>query len=67
VCSFSQENNEIQCYNVIAAEARSLKTEDTTVCELFKPELSVPIKGGAEATRSHCALHVLGRWYEPFL
>ncbi|XP_053398701.1 E3 ubiquitin-protein ligase MYCBP2-like isoform X4 [Mercenaria mercenaria] len=58
--SFSPEDNEIQCYNVIAAEARCLKADDNTVCELFKPELSVPIKGGAEATRSHCALHVLG-------
>ncbi|KAL4230611.1 E3 ubiquitin-protein ligase mycbp2 [Mactra antiquata] len=58
--SFCSETNNIDCYNVIAAEARSVKPDDKSLCVLFNPELSVPIIGGAEATRSHCALHVLG-------
>ena len=47
---------------MIAAEARSLKLEDKNVCEIFKPELTVPVSEGAEASRSHCALHVLGMY-----
>ncbi|XP_052283534.1 E3 ubiquitin-protein ligase MYCBP2-like isoform X2 [Dreissena polymorpha] len=58
--SFSQESNEVECYNVISAEARPLKHEDCDINEIFKPEFSVPTRGNAEATRSHCALHVLG-------
>ena len=59
--SYSQETNDVECYNVIAAEARTLKHDDRVLSEIFKPELSVPTNDNAEATRSHCALHVLGR------
>lgn len=51
----------MECYNVISAEARVLKQEEKNVCEIFKPELTVPVSEGAEASRSHCALHVLGK------
>ena len=61
-CSFAPDLNEVECFNVIAAEARSLKLEDKNVCEIFKPELTVPVSEGAEASRSHCALHVLGMY-----
>ncbi|XP_052792731.1 E3 ubiquitin-protein ligase MYCBP2-like isoform X2 [Mya arenaria] len=58
--SYSQETNEVECYNVISAEARPLKHDDKVVSEIFKPELTVPTCWTTEATRSHCALHVLG-------
>ena len=45
---------------MIAAEARSLKTEEKVLSDIFKSELAVPTCNGADATRSHCALHVLG-------
>ena len=58
--SFNPENYELKCYNVIAAEARSLKSEEKVLSDIFKSELAVPTCTGADATRSHCALHVLG-------
>ena len=69
--SFNPENYELKCYNVIAAEARSLKSEEKVLSDIFKSELAVPTCTGADATRSHCALHVLGMYvwkkvYLPF-
>ena len=29
--------------------------------DLFKPELAVPTRMGCTASRSHCALHMLGK------
>ncbi|WAQ99892.1 MYCB2-like protein [Mya arenaria] len=36
------------------------KTDGNCKSEIFKPELTVPTCWTTEATRSHCALHVLG-------
>ena len=59
--SFDPENQELKCYNVIAAEARSLNPEEKVMSDIFKSELAVPTCTGSDATRSHCALHVLGK------
>ena len=59
--SFDPENQELKCYNVIAAEARSLNAEEKVMSDIFKSELAVPTCTGSDATRSHCALHVLGK------
>ena len=42
------------------SEARPLTSQSQSQCDIFKPELAVPVRMGHKATRSHCALHVLG-------
>ncbi|VDH90727.1 E3 ubiquitin-protein ligase MYCBP2, partial [Mytilus galloprovincialis] len=58
--SYSPENREVSCFNSLVTEARPLTSQGHQQCGLFKPELAVPVKMGHKATRSHCALHVLG-------
>ncbi|XP_062580615.1 E3 ubiquitin-protein ligase MYCBP2-like [Saccostrea cucullata] len=53
--SYLPSSHEVTCYNCLASEARTL-----TPCDLFKPELAVPVRTGCNTTRSHCALHMLG-------
>ncbi|XP_069130438.1 LOW QUALITY PROTEIN: E3 ubiquitin-protein ligase MYCBP2-like [Argopecten irradians] len=60
--SYSPGKHEVTCYNVVASEARPLKSQVkmANIQDLFKPEISVPVRMGCETTRSHCALHLLG-------
>lgn len=63
--SYSPENREVSCFNSLVTEARPLTSQGHQQCGLFKPELAVPVKMGHKATRSHCALHVLGmKWID---
>ena len=59
-CSYSPENKEVKCFNSLVSEARPLTSQSQSQCDIFKPELAVPVRMGHKATRSHCALHVLG-------
>ena len=38
----------------------SIHCTDDSMRDLFKPELAVPTRMGCTASRSHCALHMLG-------
>ena len=59
-CSYSPENKEVKCFNSLVSDARPLTSQPQSQCDIFKPELAVPVRMGHKATRSHCALHVLG-------
>ena len=59
-CSYNVEKQEIVCYNVINCEARNLQSFQPTLCNILSPELSLPVRMGAAASRSHTALHMLG-------
>lgn len=52
--SYLPSNHEVSCFNCLASESRAL------TCDLFEPELAVPVRTGCSTTRSHCALHMLG-------
>ncbi|KAL5012682.1 hypothetical protein ScPMuIL_011233 [Solemya velum] len=49
----------VKCFNVVASETRNLLPVDKNLCSIFKAELAVPVKMSCNATRSHCALHIL--------
>lgn len=55
IFSYLPSNHEVSCYNCLASESRAL------TCDLFEPELAVPVRTGCSTTRSHCALHMLGQ------
>ncbi|CAG5134648.1 unnamed protein product, partial [Candidula unifasciata] len=57
---YNPKTQEIRCYNVMISEAHDLKKIDPGYCDIFSPELAVPTRIGCQATRSHCALHMLG-------
>ncbi|XP_035827428.1 E3 ubiquitin-protein ligase MYCBP2 isoform X3 [Aplysia californica] len=57
---YNPRSQEIRCYNVLVSEAQSLTKIDPGYCDIFSPELAVPTRIGCQATRSHCALHMLG-------
>nr|AOV18880.1 myc binding protein 2 [Lymnaea stagnalis] len=57
---YNPRTQEIRCYNVMISEAQDLRKIDPGYCDIFSPELAVPTRIGCQATRSHCALHMLG-------
>ncbi|KAK6172343.1 hypothetical protein SNE40_016020 [Patella caerulea] len=57
---YSSATQELQCYNVLSTDARDLRLIDQGYCHIFSPELAVPTRMGCKASRSHCALHILG-------
>ncbi|KAH9488940.1 E3 ubiquitin-protein ligase mycbp2 [Bulinus truncatus] len=57
---YNPKTQEIRCYNVLISEAQDLKKIDPGYCDIFSPELAMPTRTGCQATRSHCALHMLG-------
>ena len=59
--SYLPSKHEVSCYNCLASESRSIKSTDKSMGDLFKPELAVPTRMGCTASRSHCALHMLGK------
>ncbi|ESO93790.1 hypothetical protein LOTGIDRAFT_153260, partial [Lottia gigantea] len=58
--SYYPPTHDVQSFNVISTDARDLRLVNSGYCHIFKPELSVPTRMGCKATRSHCALHMLG-------
>ena len=62
VCfSYSPQNQQILSYNVIQSEARSLQSFESGLCNILSPDLAIPVRPGTLATRSHAALHMLGK------
>ncbi|XP_055893471.1 E3 ubiquitin-protein ligase MYCBP2-like isoform X4 [Biomphalaria glabrata] len=57
---YNPKTQEIRCYNVMICEAQDLRKIDPGYCDIFSPELAMPTRTGCQATRSHCALHMLG-------
>ncbi|XP_059170813.1 E3 ubiquitin-protein ligase MYCBP2-like isoform X4 [Physella acuta] len=57
---YNPRTQEIRCYNVMIGESQDLRKVDPGYCDIFCPELAVPTRIGCQATRSHCALHILG-------
>ena len=58
--SYNAEREEIGCYSVISCEARNLQSFTPTLCNILSPELALPVRPAAAASRSHTALHMLG-------
>ncbi|KAL3880398.1 hypothetical protein ACJMK2_032642, partial [Sinanodonta woodiana] len=58
--SYNPQSQEIKCFNVVAMDARSIPQTEGSLCDIFKPEVAMPTRLGATASRSHCALHILG-------
>ncbi|XP_041356631.1 E3 ubiquitin-protein ligase MYCBP2-like isoform X3 [Gigantopelta aegis] len=56
---YNPVTHKVNCYNVLSTEARDLKAVNPSYCNHFSPEIAVPIRQGAVASRSHCALHML--------
>ncbi|XP_046604041.1 E3 ubiquitin-protein ligase MYCBP2 isoform X2 [Neodiprion virginianus] len=57
IWSFNPANNEINCYNVISTEARSIAGLDTSI---LSPALALPVVSNCFVTRSQAAMHLLG-------
>ena len=49
---------EVNCYHVLKSEVKDLSSESGNI---LSPDLAVPVKMGHLVTRSHAALHILGK------
>lgn len=58
--SYCPVTHEVKSFNVVASETRNLFSVDKNLCSILKAELAVPVGLSSNATRSHCALHILG-------
>lgn len=59
---FRPNTRELWCYNAVVADARLPSAADMqSRCSILSPELALPTGSRALTTRSHAALHILGR------
>lgn len=59
---FRPNTRELWCYNAVVADARLPSATDMqSRCSILSPELALPTGSRALTTRSHAALHILGR------
>lgn len=55
-------SREMLCYNAVIADARMPSATDLQArCSILSPELALPSGSHATTTRSHGALHILGK------
>lgn len=64
LCSrFQASTRELWCYNAVIADSRLPSAPDMQLrCSILSPELALPTGQKAVTTRSHAALHILGKF-----
>lgn len=61
IVRYCPQTQEIRSYNVLVPEARHLPSTQPGYPNILSPEMAVPTRMGCSTTRSHCALHMLGK------